>query len=145
MKISCLKFMFCLLIFSARMNAQQTFQSMENNKHKIVIQFNEADSISQQRVTLQAAHIKDDLPGAEVEVVCLSGGIDLLITAYSKAKDAVAELTKKGVVFAACNHSMNSRMVTKTDLLKEAVVVPSAVIELALKQEQGWVYFKGGR
>lgn len=134
-----------LVVLPVLLKAQQTSGVTDNQNHKIVIQFNEADSISQLRMILQAGHIKDDLPDAEVEVVCLGGGIDLLITAYSKASGAVAELTNRGVVFAACNYSMNSRKVTKADLLKEAVVVPSAVIELAVKQKQGWTYFRGGR
>ena len=145
MKISCFNLMLGLLVLPVLLNAQQASGVPGNKKHKIVIQFNEADSISQHRVVLQAGHIKDDLPDAEVEVVCLGGGIDLLISAYSKESGAVAELTNKGVIFAACNYSMNSRKVTKADLLKEAVVVPSAVIELAVKQEQGWSYFRGGR
>jgi intracellular sulfur oxidation DsrE/DsrF family protein len=137
--------MFGLVVLPMSLSAQQPFASADLQNHKIVIQFNEADSISQQRMVLQAGHIKDDLPGAEVEVVCLGGGIDLLITSYSKASAAVEELTKRGVVFAACNYSMKSRNVTKADLLREAVVVPSAVIELAVKQKQGWTYFRGGR
>lgn len=134
-----------LLVLPVLLQAQQASSVQDNRKHKIVIQFNEADSISQQRVVIQAGHIMESWPKAQVEVVCLAGGIDLLIKNYSKASAAVAEWSKKGIVFAACNHSMNSRRVTKADLLSEAVVVPSAVIELALKQEQGWSYFRGGR
>ncbi len=145
MKSSGFHFLICLLSLPFALKAQNPAGVLDHKKHKIVIQFNEADSISQQRVVLQAGHIKESWPSAEIEVVCLSGGIDLLISANSKARAAVAEWTKKGVVFAACNHSMNSRKVTKADLLSEAVVVPSAVIELALKQEQGWSYFRGGR
>jgi len=110
-----------------------------------VIQFNDPDSFSQSRVILQVGNIRTSWPNAKVEVVCLGGGLDLLMTANSKFSGAVSDWTKKGVVFAACNNTMNLRKVTKADLLKEAVVVPAAVIELAMKQELGWAYFKGGR
>ncbi|MDZ7647160.1 MAG: DsrE family protein [Cytophagales bacterium] len=49
----------------------------------------------------------------------------------------------KGVVFAACNNTMKRRKLTKADLLPTATVVPSAMIELTLKQEKGWAYVKG--
>ena len=57
----------------------------------------------------------------------------------------VADWTQKGVTFAACNNTMNVRKITKEDLLPQAVVIPAAVIELALKQEAGWSYFRGGK
>jgi intracellular sulfur oxidation DsrE/DsrF family protein len=39
---------------------------------------------------------------------------------------------------------MKRRNIKKEDLLSSAVVVPSAIIELTLKQEKGWAYIKGG-
>jgi intracellular sulfur oxidation DsrE/DsrF family protein len=120
-------------------------QSRGKAKHKIVIQFTDADSVSQNRVTLQVENIRKVWADAEIEVVCLGGGLDLLTTKSSKYSKAVAEWTQKGVVFAACNNTMNIRKISKEDLLPQAVVIPAAVIELALKQEAGWSYFRGGK
>ena len=114
-------------------------------KHRIVIQFNEADSVSQVRVVMQAENIRKVWPDAEIEVVCLGGGLDLLTTKNSKARTMVETWSAKGVTFAACNNTMNVRNIKKEDLLAQAVVIPSAVIELATKQETGWSYFKGGK
>lgn len=120
-------------------------QSKSKAKHKIVIQFTDADSVSQSRVTMQVENIRKVWADAEVEVVCLGGGLDLLTTKSSKASKMVAEWTQKGVVFAACNNTMTLRKISKEDLLPQAVVIPAAVIELALKQEAGWSYFRGGK
>lgn len=120
-------------------------QSDGKAKHKIIIQFNDADSVSQSRVVMQVENIRKVWADAQVEVVCLSGGLDLLTTKSSKYSKMVAEWTQKGVVFAACNNTMAIRKINKEDLLPQAVVIPSAVIQLAARQEEGWSYFRGGK
>lgn len=120
-------------------------QSGADAKHKIVIQFTDPDSVSQNRVLMQVENIRKVWPTADVEVVCLGGGLDLLTKKAGKMSQQVGEWTLKGVVFAACNNTMNVRKINKEDLIPQAVVIPAAVIELALKQEAGWSYFRGGK
>ena len=124
--------------------AQQK-DSKKPANHRIVMQFNDPDSVSQTRTLLQVQNVRKIWPDAQIEVVCLGGGLDLLMTKNSKASNLVAEWSGKGVIFAACNNTMINRKVTKEDLLPQAVVVPAAVIELATKQEEGWSYFRGGK
>jgi len=114
-------------------------------KHKIVIQFNDADSVSQVRALMQAENIRKVWDDAEIEVVCLGGGLDLLTTKNSKVRARITEWAGKGVAFVACNNTMTVRGIKKEDLISEAVVIPSAVVELAMKQEDGWSYFRGGK
>ena len=136
--------MFILLVIPALLKAQNS-EVIDLKKHKIVIQFADSDSVAQVRVTQQVGNVLKCWPNAEIEVVCLAGGLDLLMTNKSKASNEVANWTSKGIVFAACNNTMKMRNVKKEELLKEAVVVPSAIVELASKQEQGWSYFRSGR
>ena len=145
MKYSSIIKLFALLFLPFILKAQQNSEVIDLKKHKIVIQFNDSDSASQVRVTLQVKNTIACWPKAEIEVVCLSGGLDLLISSTSKASAAVADWSAKGVTFAACNNTMRNRKVKKEDLLSQAVVVPSAVVELTLKQEAGWAYFRGGK
>jgi uncharacterized protein len=123
---------------------QEKSEVIDLKKHKIVIQFNDPDSAAQVRMTLQVGNIRTAWPNADVEVVCLGGGIDMLMTSKSKVNKAIADWTSKGITFAACNNTMRLRNVKKEDLLTQAVVVPSAIVELTQKQESGWAYFKGG-
>jgi len=125
--------------------AQQNSEVIDLKKHKIVIQFADADSLAQVRVTQQVGNVLRCWPNAEIEIVCLAGGLDLLMTSKSTASKEVADWTAKGIVFAACNNTMKNRNIKKEDLLSQAVVVPSAIVELATKQEQGWSYFRSGR
>lgn len=137
---------FTLILFSLSTELlAQRKDSKEPTKHRIVIQFNDPDSVSQVRTLMQVANVRKIWADAEIEVVCLGGGLDLLMTKNSKASNLVADWSGKGVIFAACNNTMMNRKVTKEDLLPQAVVVPAAVIELATKQEEGWSYFRGGK
>ncbi|MBL7870884.1 MAG: DsrE family protein [Cyclobacteriaceae bacterium] len=131
-----------LLAFSLHAVAQHE-GVIDLKKHKIVMQFTNSDSVSQASVVNQVKNIRTAWPNAQIEVVCHGGGLDLLQSSKSKAAAEVAEWTGKGVVFAACNNTMTRRNLTKADLLAVAVVVPSAMIELTLKQEKGWAYVKG--
>ncbi len=133
-----------LSLIAFHIQAQQSSDVIDMKKHHIVMQFMENDSVSQAIVTGQVKNIRTAWPNADIEVVCLGPGLDLLITAKSKASKAVADWSAQGVKFAACNNTMKRRNVKKEDLLPVAQVVPSAMIELTLRQEEGWAYVKGG-
>jgi uncharacterized protein len=132
----------CLLSLSAL--SQQNDGVVDMKKHKIVMQFSDSDSLSQASVVGQVKNIRTAWPNAQIEVVCHGPGLELLITSKSKAPNQVAEWAGKGVTFSACNNTMKRRNIKKEDLLSTAQVVPSAIIELTLKQEKGWAYIKGG-
>jgi intracellular sulfur oxidation DsrE/DsrF family protein len=133
----------CLVIVFS--SIAQNNKPKTNEVHKIVIQFNDMDSVSQVRSVMQVENILNVWPDAQVVLVCLGGGLDLLTTKSSKVKSLISDWTLKGVVFAACNNSMNVRNIKKENLLPEAVVVPAGVIEIARKQAEGWSYFRGGK
>ncbi len=132
------------LVSTTSLIAQQSDGVVDLKKHKIVMQFSDSDSLSQASVVGQVKNIRAAWPNAQIEVVCHGPGLDLLMPDKSKASNQVAEWSGKGVVFAACNNTMKRRNLKKEDLLSSAVVVPSAIIELTLKQEKGWAYIKGG-
>lgn len=140
MKLSILLF---LLVCSYTLHGQQSDGVVDMKKHKIVMQFTNSDSISQASVVLQVKNIRTALPNAQIEVVCHGPGLDLLQTTKSKAAEQVAEWSGKGVVFAACGNTLKRRNLKKEDLLPSAIVVPSAMVELTLKQEKKWAYVKG--
>lgn len=133
-----------ILVCTGNVLAQKNDGVVDMKKHKIVMQFTDGDSLSQVTVLGQVKNIRTAWPNADIEVVCHGGGLDLLQTAKSKASSQIAEWSGKGVVFAACNNTMKRRNIKKEDLLTPVIVVPSAMIELTLKQETGWAYVKGG-
>lgn len=118
-------------------------QVVDMKKHKIVMQFSVGDSTEQASLVGQVGNIRSAWPNATVEVVCHSSGLEMLTKAKSKVAASIKDLSSQGVIFAACNNTMRRRNIKKEDLLEQAVVVPSAMIELVSKQESGWSYLKG--
>ena len=125
------------------LSAQENGGVLDTKVHKIVMQFTVGDSTEQASIVGQVANIRNIWPNSQIEVVCHSSGLDILISKKSKVSKAVTDLTSKGVVFAACNNTMKRRNIKKEDLLPESVVVPSAMVEIVTKQEEGWAYLKG--
>lgn len=80
----------------------------------------------------------------EVEVVAYSEGINLVKVGSTMAEEIVA-LQGQGVKFVACQNSMRMRKLELKDLLPGLTPVPSGIVEVVTKQEQGWAYIKGGR
>jgi intracellular sulfur oxidation DsrE/DsrF family protein len=114
--------------------------------HKIVFAVTSGDEADW---NLSLGNIRNLLAGlkpdpVEVEVVAFGGGIVLVKSDSSVAAD-IAKLQADGVKFVACQNSMRARHLELKDLLPGVTPVPSGIVEVVTKQEQGWVYIKGGR
>ena len=134
---------FLSICFISQLSAQQSSTVLDTKVHKIVMQFTVGDSTEQASIVGQVGNIRNIWPNAQIEVVCHSSGLDLLMNSKSKVSKTVADLNSKGVIFAACNNTMKRRNLKKEDLLPESIVVPSAMVEIVTKQEEGWSYLKG--
>jgi uncharacterized protein len=80
----------------------------------------------------------------EVEVVSYGPGL-AFVTKGSSADADIQALETQHVRFVACENSMRKRHVTAADLLQGVQPVPSGIVEVVTKQEQGWTYIKAGR
>jgi intracellular sulfur oxidation DsrE/DsrF family protein len=80
----------------------------------------------------------------EIEIVAFGPGISLLKLDSPVAKD-IAALQAQGVKFTACQNAMRFNHLELKDLIPGAIPVPAGIVELVTKQEQGWIYVKGGR
>lgn len=119
-------------------------ENKARKKHNIVMQITQSDSITQLAVIGQIRNIKKSLPDSHIEVVCHASGLDMLTAGKSKVLRHITELHSQDVVFAACENTMERKKVMRADLAPEAVTVPSALVEIILRQEEGWSYIKGG-
>jgi hypothetical protein len=83
-------------------------------------------------------------PQSELEVVCHGQGLDLLVKEKCIVSDKLNKLAEKGIRFVACEVAMKNMKVEKSMLLPTAGTVPSGLIEIVLKEEEGWSYIKAG-
>ena len=79
--------------------------------------------------------------GADIELVAYGPGIQML-KADSPVKQRIAEALKSGVKVNACQNTMQGMKLTPQDMRPEIGYVPSGVVEVMKKQQQGWAYIR---
>ena len=120
------------------------FVFAQSNQYKIIFDFTKADTASFATVIRHARNVLSASANAQIEIVCHGPGLDLLLKDKSTVQKEIVELDKQKVVFAACEATMKRRGIIKEQLVQQAIMVPSAILEIALKQQQGWSYIKEG-
>jgi intracellular sulfur oxidation DsrE/DsrF family protein len=130
-------FIITIFLFATIIFAQQ-------KQHKIVFDFTKADTASFSTIVRHAKNIMSMTGNAKLEVVCHGPGLDLLMKNKTTVQKEIEELNKLKVVFAACNETMKRRGVDKSQLLSQAIVVPAAILEISLKEQESWSYIKEG-
>jgi uncharacterized protein len=111
---------------------------------KIVFQLASNDTLVHKGFVKQLVNALIAAPNAKIEVVCHSNGIEFLTSSKTTQVQKIADLKAKGVEFAACENTLRERKIAKTEIVKEAIFVPSGIIEIVLKQDEGWHYLKAG-
>lgn len=79
--------------------------------------------------------------GAEIELVAYGPGL-LMLRADSSVKQRIAEALKSGVKVNACQNTMTGMKLVPADMLPDIGYVPSGVVEVMRKQQQGWAYIR---
>ena len=133
------------LLFTMVFSFHFCYAQTEIKEHKIVIQLNTADTSAWSSTIGNIKNIQKAWPNhLHIEVVVHGKAINLLVKDKTYFANDIAGLTKEGIVFSACENTMRKYKIEKTELLIEAKTVPSGVVEVILKQEQGWRYLKAG-
>ena len=114
---------------------------------RVVYHLNEGLAQASRAMTNIRNHLEAD-PEVKIVVVSHGAGLDFLLDGAVGPNGQpfagnIADLTNKGVRFAACNNTMQNRKITRDRLVLEAVVVPSGVAEVArLQSREQFVYLR---
>ena len=148
MKKNILLLMLCIPFLTPSVSAQNTPPDAPKvatlKALKIVFQLTSSDTLVHKGLVKQIKNALVAAPNAKIEVVCHSNGIEFLTISKTIQAKGIAELKAMGVEFAACENSLRERKMLKTEVVSEAFFVPAGIIEIALKQEEGWSYLKAG-
>lgn len=113
--------------------------------HRVVMQLNTADTAVWTSVLGNIRNFQKIWPGkVKIEVVVHGKALNFLVASKSHLVADVEAMTKLGVVFNACENTMNKYGIQKDMLIPVVGSVPSGVAELVIKQEEGWSYLKTG-
>ncbi len=135
------------LLFAALIALQVvTMAQAVPNKHRIVFELTSADPAEWEAVLNNVENLQKAFGPAntEIEVVTHGKGLALLRNTNANMAERLKRIAGSGVVFAACNNTMQRMKITKQDMFPFVAVVDSGVAEVVRKQEAGWSYIKGG-
>ena len=107
--------------------------------HRVLIHLDEPEKAA--LVLNSAKNLVAGLGKVEVEVVAYSDGVEGLRTGGSQAA-LMDLLASQGVRFVLCENTLRSRDLPVEDFPDYMETVPSGVVELVLKQEEGWCYVR---
>jgi intracellular sulfur oxidation DsrE/DsrF family protein len=113
--------------------------------HQVVMQLNSADTAVWSGMLGNIRNFQKVWPGnVAIEVVVHGKALNFLVASKSHLVPDVEAMIKLGVVFNACENTMNKYGIKKEMLIPSVSSVPSGVAELVIKQEEGWSYIKTG-
>lgn len=133
-----------ILFFLAMLSFQLEAQVVSTAKHQIVFQLTAGDSITHMKFIRQLENILEAAPNAQIEVITHGMGVDLLKTDSNPFGSKLFALSGEGVKFIVCENTLKQRKLKKQAFFDWAGFVQSGIIELVIKQEQGWIYIKAG-
>ena len=133
------------LLFLLSASEVATAQDKQVKMHQVVMQLNTADTAVWSSMLGNIRNFQKVWPGnVKIEVVVHGKALNFLVASKSHLVADVEAMTKLGVVFNACENTMNKYGIKKEMLIPSASSVPSGVAELVVKQEEGWSYLKTG-
>jgi len=113
--------------------------------HQVVMQLNSADTAVWSGVLGNIRNFQKVWPGnVTIEVVVHGKALNFLVAEKSHLVSEIEAMTKLGVIFNACENTMNKYGIRKDMLIPAVGSVPSGVAELVIKQAEGWSYLKTG-
>lgn len=116
----------------------------EKNQHRIVFHLTTSDTAAYHALAKQLNNVLAHWPDAQLEVVAHNKGIGMLVKDKTNVQAQITALKARGVQFNACENTMKSQKLEKSQIVAEAGFVPVGLAEIVQRQEQGWSYIKAG-
>lgn len=116
----------------------------QEKKLKVVWDIADADTTTTAGVFRQVNNALALVPDMEIELVFHGPAIYAMVKDSTVFTSRIVSAKQRGVQLSVCNNSMRRLKVDASQLVQEAGIVPSAVVELIRKQAEGWSYLKAG-
>ena len=117
--------------------------SLAADKSKVVIQVSVNDSATWNLALNNAKNIQKDVgkDNVDIEIVSFGPGIAML-KAESEVANRINEAVDSGVQVLACQNTMRGQNLNKEDMNSKVGYVPSGVVEIMQRQQQGYAYLR---
>ena len=112
-------------------------------RNRAVFQVTENDPARWNLILNNMQFLREGVAGEPIEIELVAYGPGLMmLKADSSVKERLAAASKSGVVVVACQNTMAAFKLAPSDMLGEVGYVPSGVVEVMRKQQQGWSYIR---
>ncbi|MBA4176561.1 MAG: hypothetical protein C0505_08360 [Leptothrix sp. (in: Bacteria)] len=131
------------LMLLAPMAGAQAQSAPANLAHKVVFQVSDADPAKWNLALNNARNVQQDLGKDKVaiEIVAYGPGLGML-KLDSAAGARVTDAMASGVSVVACENTMRNQKVTREDMLPKIGYVAAGVVQLMVRQQEGYAYIR---
>lgn len=112
-------------------------------RHKVIFQVSDNDARKWNLALNNVKNVQDDLgkDNVEVELVAYGPGLAML-KLDSEVSTRISDALARGVKIMACENTMTNTKTARADMLPNIGYVKAGVVELMLKQQQGYAYIR---
>lgn len=112
-------------------------------RNKVVIQVSDGDPAKWNLALTNATNVQADLGqgNVDIEIVAYGPGLSM-IRLESPVGERVRESIASGVRIVACESTMTNLKLSREDMLPSLVYVHAGVVELMVRQQQGYAYIR---
>jgi intracellular sulfur oxidation DsrE/DsrF family protein len=112
-------------------------------KHKVIFQVSDNDPRKWNLALNNIKNVQEDLgrDNVEIELVAYGPGLPML-KLESEVANRVADALAQGVKIIACENTMINTKTTRVDMLPDIGYVKAGIVELMVKQQQGYSYIR---
>lgn len=117
--------------------------SLAADKTKMVVQVSDANPATWNLALNNIKNVQKDLgkDNVELELVAYGPGIGML-KADSEVANRIDDAVDSGVHVMACQNTMRGQKLTKEDMNAKIGYVPSGVVEILHRQQEGYAYLR---
>ncbi len=151
MEIPMLRYALMAIITAGFLTTLPPNKGFADEEHKIVIHVDENDAARMNMALNNAANIdayyKEKGEEVIIEMVTYGPGLVMLMDGKSPVQDRITSFEQNfdNISFRACGNThrkMSQKAGADIKLLPQAKMVPSGVVHLSERQEQGWSYIR---
>ncbi|MEO5881766.1 MAG: DsrE family protein [Caldimonas sp.] len=123
--------------------ALPVFAQAGPTRNKALFQVTDNDPARWNLVLSNISNLREGVgsEGVDIELVAYGPGL-LMLKSDSSVKQRIADALKSGVKVNGCENTMKVMKFTQSDMLPDIGYVPSGVVEVMKKQQQGWAYIR---
>jgi len=115
----------------------------QNKPVNIVFDVTSADPSTHQSTMRHIKFMSSNYPKGNFQVVLYSGSYDMALKEKSTVVKEIVDLADQdNVSFKICAMTLQRKEIERSELIDNFDVVPDGILEIAMKQSEGWGYIK---